>query len=325
MKPLSFAVLRLISDGNFHSGEKMAQQLNVSRGSIWQAMRNLSEVGVELFRVPGRGYRLAEPLHWIDKEKINFALGNQARLFDLEVTDCLVSTNSRLLEKAVQGAPPCSCVVAEMQTAGRGRRGREWHASMGGSLTFSMLWRFNQGVGFLSGLSLAVGVALIRALSQAGVSGVGLKWPNDVLHQHRKLAGILIELQGDMLGPSAAVIGIGINLKLSDQVLNRVDQAAVDIHSINGSTADRNQLLASILLRLLDVLKEFDEGGFASLRKEWLQYHAYHEKQIMLQLSDGTLSEGYLLDVAEDGALLVQTAMGKQRFTSGEISLRTMA
>lgn len=325
MKPLSFDVLRIISDGEFHSGEKMAQQLNVSRGSIWQAMRKLGEAGVDLFRVPGRGYRLSAPLLWIDKEKINLALGNQARFFDLEIADCLVSTNNRLLEKAVQGAPQCSCVIAEMQLAGRGRRGREWHASLGGSLTFSMLWRFNQGVGFLSGLSLAVGVALIRALKQAGVLGVGLKWPNDVLHQHRKLAGILIELQGDMLGPSAAVIGIGINLKFTDKVLSRVDQAAVDIHSITGSVADRNELLAIILLHLMDVLNEFDKVGFAGLRIEWLQYHAYHEKQIMLLLPDGSLSEGYLQDVAEDGALLVQTVVGKQRFTSGEISLRTIA
>lgn len=325
VKPLTFAVLRILSDGDFHSGEKMAQQLLVSRGSIWQALRKLEDAGVQLFRVPGRGYQLNEPLRWIDPEIINARLGDKARIFDLEVADCLTSTNSRLLEKAVQGAPHCSCVIAEMQTAGRGRRGREWHASLGGSLTFSLLWRFNQGVGFLSGLSLAVGVALMRSMNQIGVTGAGLKWPNDVLHQHRKLAGILIELQGDMLGPSAAVIGIGLNFKLSDKVLDRVDQAAVDIHSIKGSVLDRNTLLASILLHLAEVLKEFDDGGFACLRDEWLKYHAYHDKQVLLLLPDGSQHQGHLLDVANDGALLVRTSFGKQRFTSGEISLRTLA
>ena len=128
MKPLTFAVLRLLSDGEFHSGEEMAQQLHVSRASIWQGMRHLDEAGVDQFRVPGRGYRLREPLHWIDKDKIHAVLGDKAGLFDLEVADCLASTNSRLLEKAVQGAPQGSCVIAEMQTAGRGRRGREWCA-----------------------------------------------------------------------------------------------------------------------------------------------------------------------------------------------------
>lgn len=325
VKPLTFTVLRLLSDGEFHSGEGMAQQLHVSRASVWQAMRNLDEAGVDVFRVPGRGYRLREPLHWIDKDKIRAGLGSKAGIFDLEVADCLASTNSRLLEKAVQGAPRGSCVVTEMQTAGRGRRGREWHANLGGSLTFSLLWRFNQGAGFLSGLSLAVGVALMRALDQAGVAGAGLKWPNDVLHQHRKLAGILIELQGDMLGPSAAVIGIGINLRLSGKVLNRIDQAAVDLHSIRGEVPERNFLLANILLHLADVLNEFDEGGFACLREEWLRHHAYHEKQVLLILPDGSQHQGNLLDVAEDGALLVRTAVGKQRFTSGEISLRKLA
>jgi BirA family transcriptional regulator, biotin operon repressor / biotin---[acetyl-CoA-carboxylase] ligase len=230
-----------------------------------------------------------------------------------------------MLKKAAQGARHGSCVIAEMQTAGRGRRGREWHANLGGSLTFSLLWRFNQGAGFLSGLSLAVGVALMRALSQAGIAGVGLKWPNDILHQHRKLAGILIELQGDMLGPSAAVIGIGLNLKLSDQILDRIDQAAVDVYSITRDMPERNLLLAYTLSHLADVLNEFEVGGFSCLRGEWLAHHAYHEKQVRLLLPDGSQHQGHLLDVADDGALLVRTATGKQRFTSGEISLRGAA
>lgn len=322
MKPLTFAVLRLLSDGEFHSGEAMARQLDVSRASIWQAMRFLDEAGVVVFRVPGRGYRLREALHWIDSAKVAAALGDKADLFDLEVVDSIDSTNGRMLKKAAQGARHGSCVIAEMQTAGRGRRGREWHANLGGSLTFSLLWRFNQGAGFLSGLSLAVGVALMRALSQAGITGAGLKWPNDVLHQHRKLAGILIELQGDMLGPSAAVIGIGLNLKLSGQVLDRIDQAAVDVHSITSNMPERNLLLAYTLLHLADVLNEFEQGGFFCLRDEWLAHHAYHDKQVRLLLPDGSQHQGHLLDVAEDGALLVRTATGKQRFTSGEISLR---
>ena len=322
MKPLTFSILRLLADGEFHSGEEMARQLGVSRASVWQAMRFLDEAGVAVFRVPGRGYRLREPLQWIDRSQVMAALGDKAGIFELEVMDSVGSTNSLLLQKAAQGAPHGSCVVTEMQTAGRGRRGREWHANLGGSLTFSLLWRFNQGAGFLSGLSLAVGVALMRALGQSGVSGAGLKWPNDILYQHRKLAGILIELQGDMLGPSAAVIGIGLNLKLSERVLNRIDQGVVDIHSIIGMIPERNVILARLLSHLADVLGEFEEGGFPQLRGEWRRHHVYHEKPVRLIMPDGSQHEGRLLDVAEDGALLVDTAAGKKRFTSGEISLR---
>lgn len=325
MKPLTFAVLRLLANGEFHSGEEMARQLDVSRASVWQAMRKLDEAGVEVFRVPGRGYRLREPLQWIDEESVLTALGDKARLFALEVVDSVASTNSLLLQKAALGAPHGSCVVTEMQTAGRGRRGREWHANLGGSLTFSLLWRFNQGAGFLSGLSLAVGVALMRALNDSGVEGAGLKWPNDVLHQQRKLAGILIELQGDMHGPSAAVIGIGLNLRLSQQVLNWIDQAVVDVHSILGRMPERNLFLAHTLSHLADVLKEFEDEGFSCLRQEWRAHHLYHDKPVRLILPDGSQHDGHLLDIAEDGALLVHTAAGKKRFTSGEISLRGAA
>jgi BirA family biotin operon repressor/biotin-[acetyl-CoA-carboxylase] ligase len=322
MKPLTFSILRLLADGEFHSGEEMARLLGVSRASIWQAMRFLDQAGVAVFRVPGRGYRLREPLQWVAPAQVMAALGDRAGMFELEVVDSVASTNSLLLQKAALGAPHGSCVVTEMQTAGRGRRGREWHANLGGSLTFSLLWRFNQGAGFLSGLSLAVGVALMRALEQSGVAGAGLKWPNDVLYRHHKLAGILIELQGDMLGPSAAVIGIGLNLKLSEKVQNRIDQAVVDVYSITGMMPQRNLILANLLSHLADVLVEFEEGGFSRLRGEWLGHHAYHEKTVRLMMPDGSQHEGRLLDVAEDGALLVDTGAGKKRFTAGEISLR---
>ncbi len=322
MKPLTFNILRLLADGEFHSGEEMARQSGVSRASIWQALRFLDEAGVTVFRVPGRGYRLREPWQWIARDEVLAALGDKVGLFELEVVDSVGSTNSLLLQKAALGAPHGSCVAAEMQTAGRGRRGREWHANLGGSLTFSLLWRFNQGAGFLSGLSLAVGVALMRALGQSGVSGVGLKWPNDILFQYRKLAGILIELQGDMLGPSAAVIGIGLNLRLADKVLDRIDQAVVDVHTITGAAPPRNLILARLLSHLADVLGEFEEGGFARLRGEWLAHHTYQDKPVRLLMPDGSQHDGRLLDVAEDGALLVRTAAGTQRFTSGEISLR---
>lgn len=322
MKPLTFSILRLLADGEFHSGEGMATRLGVSRASVWQALRSLDGAGVEVFRVPGRGYRLREPVQWIDLRQVQAGLGDRARRFELEAVDSVGSTNSLLLQKAALGAPHGSCLVTEMQTAGRGRRGREWHASLGGSLTFSLLWRFNQGAGFLSGLSLAVGVALVRALDQSGVSGANLKWPNDILYQYRKLAGILIELQGDMLGPSAAVIGIGLNLKLSEAMLDRIDQAVVDVHTITGKVPQRNLILAQLLSNLADVLDEFEEGGFACLRDEWLERHAYHEKAVRLIMPDGGQHDGYLLGVAEDGALLVETAAGKKRYTSGEISLR---
>jgi BirA family transcriptional regulator, biotin operon repressor / biotin---[acetyl-CoA-carboxylase] ligase len=187
-----------------------------------------------------------------------------------------------------------------------------------------LFWRFQCGAAALSGLSLGVGVALIRALKSLGVNDAQLKWPNDVLVDGKKLAGILIELQGDLEGPSAAVIGIGFNLdfnsSLPKNVLASIDQPAIDLSSIK--QIDQNMLLGTLLKHLADVLSSFETGGFIGLRDEWLRYHAYENKPVRMLLPNGTDVLGVVKGVAEDGILLVETALGLQRFSAGEISLR---
>ncbi len=318
-------MLRRLSSSEFSSGEAIARQLGISRGSVWQALRDLGQHGIQVFRLPGRGYRLAEAVHWLDHEKVHATLSDNARLIQLEVLEIADSSNSILMQKAALGAHHGSCLAVELQTRGRGRRGRIWHTSLGGSLTFSLLWRFSQGASFLSGLSLAVGVALMRALEQAGIRDTHLKWPNDVLHQQQKLAGILIELQGDMLGPSTAVIGIGLNLKLTGQTRNNIDQAATDIATISPEPPNRNYLLALILNHLSDVLLQFESEGFGKLREEWSRHHFYQNRPVRMLLPDGSEYHGTVSGVAKDGALLVRGADGERRFTAGEISMRSDA
>ena len=322
MKTLTFAVLRLLADGEFHSGEDLAHQLNISRASICNALKAADESGLTLYKIRGRGYRLAEPLEWLDRTKIASALGAQANRFNLELIDCADSTNSLLMQKAAQGAAHGSVMVAELQTHGRGRRGRSWHSNLGGALTFSLLWRFNQGVGFISGLSLAVGVALLRALKSLGVDGMALKWPNDVLHHNCKLAGILIEVQGDVLGPSFAVIGIGINLKLSEQSRELIGRPATDLYSITGILPERNLALGCMLGHMAQVLDIFAARGFGGLRAEWVEHHVYHNKNVRIMLPDNAAEEGMVTGVDDGGALLLKTRGGERRYSTGEISLR---
>ncbi|MFI4922118.1 MAG: biotin--[acetyl-CoA-carboxylase] ligase [Burkholderiales bacterium] len=322
MKPLTFAVLRLLADGEFHSGEDLAHKLDISRATIWNALKEMDEAGLALYKIRGRGYRLAEPLQWLDRKKITSALGAQANRFNLELIDCADSTNTLLMQKAALGAVPGSVIAAELQTHGRGRRGRSWHSNLGGALTFSLLWRFNQGVGALSGLSLAVGVALLRALDSLGVDGMALKWPNDVLHHDCKLAGILIEVQGDVLGPSLAVIGIGINLKLSEQVKKLIGQPATDLYSITGILPERNLVLGCMLRHLAQVLDTFAVRGFGGLRAEWVAHHVYHNKSVRIMLPDHAAEEGMVTGVDNEGALLLKTRGGERCYSTGEISLR---
>jgi len=253
------------------------------------------------------------------------ALGPVASRFSVEVLDRVDSTNTVLMRRATAGAASGTVIAAEWQTDGRGRRGRAWHALPGAALTFSLLWRFEQGAGFLAGLSLAAGVAMMRALAQHGVRDAGLKWPNDVLWRGRKLAGILIEMQGDMLGPSAAVVGIGLNCRMPAALLERIDQPAVDLATAAGAAPDRSRLLGSLLVELDRVFTDFAREGFARFREEWQSYDVYRGKAVKVALPDGGIVNGTAAGVAENGALLLATQTGHLRFHSGDVSLRIAA
>jgi BirA family biotin operon repressor/biotin-[acetyl-CoA-carboxylase] ligase len=325
MNALTFQTLRMLADGEFRSGEAMARVLGVSRASVWNALHSLDAAGIEVFKVRGRGYRLAEPLSLLDADAVVSLLGAAAPRFSIEIVDRVESTNTLLVHGAAAGAADRTVIAAEWQTGGRGRRGRAWHALPGAALTFSLLWRFEQGAGMLAGLSLAVGVAVTRTLAQFGVCDAGLKWPNDVLWHGRKLAGILIEVQGDMLGPSAAVIGIGLNCRMPGALLDRIDQPAADIAGASGVAPERNRLLALLLMELERILNVFARDGFAPFRDEWQRRHVYQDKPVRIALPDGGIVNGRAEGVAENGALLLATHTGQLRFHSGDVSLRAVA
>ena len=322
MTTLTFPILQVLADGQFHSGEALAQRFKVTRATIWNAVQHAENLGIEIFSVRGRGYKLPLAINLLDKNEVLKAIGEQRAWFTLEVLDEVASTNTYLMQN--KHAAHATCVAAHVQTNGKGRRGRIWVSQLGASLTFSLLWRFQCGAAALSGLSLCVGVALIRALRDFDVNTAQLKWPNDVLVDGKKLAGILIELQGDLEGPSAAVIGVGINLdfnlSLPKNVQESIDQPAIDLASVK--TVDQSALLGAILKQLADVLSGFETSGFVALRDEWLSYHAYENKPVRMLLPNGTNVQGIVKGVAEDGILLVETALGLQRFSAGEISLR---
>jgi BirA family transcriptional regulator, biotin operon repressor / biotin---[acetyl-CoA-carboxylase] ligase len=322
VNPLAFDLLRRLADARFHSGAKLARELRVSRGTVWNAVRAIEHTGLELHKVRGRGYRLARPLSVLDAQAAAQHAGEAASRMTLEVVDRVGSTNTVLLERAATGAPSGAVLAAEWQDGGRGRRERPWHAEPFSSLTFSMLWRFEHGAAALSGLSLAAGLALARALRELGASDVALKWPNDVLWRDRKLGGILIEMRGDALGPGMVVIGIGLNMRLSASMRGRIDQPAVDLSEACGGELDRNRLLGVLLAHLVTVLDTFAAAGFAPLRQAWEAVHAHQDRAVTLAFADGRRERGIARGVAEDGALLLETAEGMRRLHSGEVSLR---
>jgi BirA family transcriptional regulator, biotin operon repressor / biotin---[acetyl-CoA-carboxylase] ligase len=321
--PLTFTLLRVLADGEFHSGETMAKQLRISRASVNNALQGIDSYGMTLYRVRGRGYCLADPPQWLDARIINNHLGKHRKSFQIEIIDSASSSNTLLLREAAHGAPCGRVLAVEWQSGGRGRMGRTWHSGLGNALTFSLLWRFELGLSALSGLSLGAGVALIRGLRSLGVENLRLKWPNDVLDAHNaKLGGILIEAQGDMLGPATVVIGIGINLHLPQQVSRHIDQPASSLSNVNGATPNRNLLLAVLLRELDSMLRKFSVYGFAPLREEWESYHAHQNQYVRLLLPNGQES-GIACGVSDEGALKLQTDAGMQVFHAGDISLQS--
>jgi BirA family transcriptional regulator, biotin operon repressor / biotin---[acetyl-CoA-carboxylase] ligase len=257
----------------------------------------------------------------IDTTRLKARLGPLAGRFDVDaLTEC-DSTNAELQRRADAGAPAGTVIVTDQQSAGRGRRGRTWLSSPAGSLTFSCLWRFPRSTPALSGLSLAVGLAIVRTLNRLGARGVGLKWPNDVLccrgETFAKLAGILVELASDRRG-SQAIIGIGINLAAPEAEL---PQAVAGLNEVFSDVPERHDLLAALLGELAVTLDDFAVDGFAGLKTDWEAHHAWQHRPVRLIDEQLSLS-GLCLGVDADGALLLQTASGTERVLAGDVSLR---
>ena len=322
MRTLTFAVLKRLADGDFHSGETLARSLAVSRASIWNALNEVETIGVHVQRLHGRGYRLSAPLDWLDDARIERAAAAEG--LAVRVLDCCRSTNEELLREAEALAPSPRVLIAELQTHGRGRLGRAWHAGLGRSLTFSVLWRFDRSVASLGGLSLAVGVGVARALRDRGVD-VGLKWPNDLLFGGRKLGGILIEIRGDALGPCAAVIGVGLNVRLDSADRARIEQPVADLSQTLAGPRSRTDWLVDILRELAAVLRSFDAEGFAAVRSQWIALHAHQDRRVRLAFPDGSTRDGVARGVDDAARLLLETRQGVQAIHTGEVSLRVRA
>ncbi len=261
----------------------------------------------------------AKPFDPLNIQLVASALDAPAR-FSLELVDACESTNTLLLDRAQQGAPSGSVIVCERQTAGRGRRGRSWLSSPGDSLTFSLLRRFPAGMP-PAGLSLAVGVAAAAALEGLGAAGVRLKWPNDILAVGAKLGGILVETLSAG-GQHAAVIGIGLNVRLPREIADALETRAGALEAVMPRAPSRNLLLAGLLGALVRMLDEFERSGFTGFAAEWESRHAYAGQRVHILAEGAEPAEGRCVGVDADGALLLETAAGVRRIVSGDVSLR---
>ena len=321
--PGGLELLQILADGHWHSGETLARNLGLSRAAVWKRLQGLQNLpGVTVEAVPGQGYRLAHPLELFDRERLlaELAPRRRTRLEALEIHPVIDSTSSALLRAP---APPLHhgrACLAEYQTAGRGRRGRAWVGGFGRNLMLSLAWRFDLELAGLAGLSLAVGVTLAEVLEQAGLTGHGLKWPNDLLVGGAKLAGILVEAQGEAGGPCTAVIGLGLNLALDDEA-GVIDQPWTDLRSHLSPLPSRNRLAGRLLDRLIATCQRLQREGVASYLDPWRRRDLFRDRPVRLQTPRGD-SHGICRGIDDQGALLLETAAGLERHHAGEVSLR---
>jgi BirA family biotin operon repressor/biotin-[acetyl-CoA-carboxylase] ligase len=317
-----------LSDGQFHSGEDLAQALGVSRSAVWKAVKSLRDLGATVHAVRNRGYRLAkasEPLAGPRiLEKLSAAVRERVR--SLEVAWTVGSTNTELLSRPNPPNGSSEVMLAEYQAAGRGRRGRAWLAPPGGAICLSLSWTFRDVPADLGALGLVIGVCELRALRELGVSGAKLKWPNDVLVDERKLGGILLELRAESGGPACVVIGIGLNVALGAQLQAKIAEtgiAATDLVTAGLADPSRNVVAGALVDSCIRGLLEFERDGLRPFIENWRDADALQGKMVDVRGAVGEVTRGLARGVDLHGALLVETAdEGLKKFVSGDVSVR---
>lgn len=311
-------LLKLLKDGRFHSGQALGVALGVSRSAVWKQLQHLeAELGLSIHKVRGRGYQLAAPLTLLDPVVIR----EQAPSCDwpILVFDSIDSTNAEALRAIERGQAAPFLVLAERQTAGRGRRGRKWASPFAENIYYSLVLRIEGGMRQLEGLSLVVGLAVMQALRELGISGAGLKWPNDVLVGQKKIAGILLELVGDPADVCHVVLGVGINVNM--QIADEVDQQWTSMRLESGKVFDRNHLVGELGAMLQAYLCRHQIDGFSAIQAEWEQNHLWQGRAVSL-IAGVNHIEGEVLGIDGQGALRLKVDGVEKVFSGGELSLR---
>lgn len=309
-------LLNLLADGEFHSGEKIGELLGVSRTSVNNYIKGLQEIGLDIYKVPGRGYQSANPIELLDEQKIRRLSNNPL----VKVEQIVDSTNQCLLDKIPNINNGQTC-IAEYQLAGRGRRGRTWVSPFASHLYFSYYWRFDAGIEKLSGLSLLVGIATVNALEEIGIQGVSLKWPNDIYYQGKKLAGILIELNAQANEACHTVIGIGINVRMPPEQAKLIEQPWIDLSSLTSEKVDRNVLSAALIAQLQKLLADYQKNGLQPYMARWFDLDCFLNKAVNVLVADKK-STGICRGIDKSGALLLECDGKFVSYIGGEVSLR---
>ena len=323
MNQALIALLAIIADGKYHSGSVLARQLGITRAAIWKIIKRLQNQGLSIEAIPGKGYRVTDYLELLSRDKIKKELSGKASKLcrNLEILFDIPSTNSYLFNRLTKERLHGHVVFAEAQACGRGRRGNKWYSPLAGGLYMSVVWRFENISEALGPLSLFMGVAVARSLHTLGLNGIGLKWPNDILLDDKKIGGVLLDLRGEAQGPTDVVIGTGINYNGFGELPTYVDREITDIVSHTKNHVPKNTVAARLLSQILDVLDRVSVNNFDGLMEEWRRFDCIKGKLVNLRYENKTI-KGIAEGVDDTGKLLLNVDGNIQNHASGELSVR---
>ncbi|MBQ4844819.1 bifunctional biotin--[acetyl-CoA-carboxylase] ligase/biotin operon repressor BirA [Pseudoalteromonas sp. MMG005] len=316
------AILHALNQRGFISGQLLATQLGISRAAISKHIKSLQEMGIDIFSLNGKGYCLNESLPLLNPQNIVASLQRLSCQNSVEVQPIIDSTNSELMRRIQQGEALDSgqVLVAEMQQAGRGRRGRVWQSPFGANLYYSYYWRLDDGLQAAMGVSIAVGLAVYDAIEALYGLSVELKWPNDIYLNGRKLAGVLVELEGQVEGPCHLVIGIGINLQMPENASKGIDQPWTDLASHTHSL-DKNVLVAQLTHSLAQRLSLYEKSGLTAMVEQWNKVNAFANEMVTLSTGMRTW-RGICEGIDPQGGIVLRQDGELKSYYGGEISLR---
>ena len=326
-------LLSVLADGQWHSGQFLADQVALSRTAVWKQLAKLEDYGLHVETLKGKGYRLSSPVSLLDVDSISAQLNSTAQsLFKPPQVLFTVDSSNTYASQHLRSGDVC---LAEHQSAGKGRRGRSWLTPLGSQVSMSLVFEFNSGISEIAGLSLAVGLAVVQTLEKLGYEGIGLKWPNDIVLMSgqakaatlKKLGGILLEIRGDISGPCQVIIGLGLNVNVVS-LQTKIEQPWIDLSAVANKQQmslpiDRNQLCAQLLNELAELLTDYAQVGFSYYQQAWMQRDVFYGKKVKL-LSESHEEYGIERGVDEQGQLIVETDSGVKVYNGGEVSLRLL-
>lgn len=312
---VKLSILNSLADGKFYSGETLGELLGISRAAISKHINGIQEWGLDIYRVQGKGYCLSKPLNLLNRELLSKRL-----IQPFELVPIIDSTNQYLLNQvgSIDSGTVC---LAEYQSQGRGRRGRQWISPFGSNLYLSMYWRLDAGMAAAMGLSLVIGIAAVEALEQLGFEGIRLKWPNDLYYQDKKLGGILVEMSGQAGGAAHIVLGMGLNISMRPDI-DGIDQPWTSLDELaEYQLVDRNILAPTLVDSWTDALNEYEQFGMKGFVERWNRLDNFVGRSVRLLIGTREVT-GIVKGIDDRGAVLLETDNGIEPYIGGEISLR---